>query len=88
MVNYWLSSQDKQVVEEGGYGWRGGYGGGTSYDYKEGTLIVDLIKPAGQRLVWRATIVAPLEDSTQENIDLGNKAIAEAFEEYPPKNAS
>jgi acetaldehyde dehydrogenase (acetylating) len=56
----------------------------TTYEYKEGTLILDLIEPAKKQLVWRATMVGTLEDSAQDNIERGNKAIAEAFESYPP----
>jgi hypothetical protein len=96
-VHYWMTVLDKQRLESGGtsvgvargpgggYGWGAGYGGGvTTYDYKEGTLILDLIEPANNQLVWRATIVGTLQDSTKENVELGNKAIAKAFETYPP----
>ena len=57
-MHYWVNVQDKQRLESGGtsvgvargpyggYGWGAGYGGGvTTYDYKEGTLILDLIEP-------------------------------------------
>ena len=97
LVQYWVNVQDKQRLESGGtsvgvargpyggYGWGAGYGGGvTTYEYKEGTLILDLIEPAKKQLVWRATIVGTLQDSTKDNVELGNKAIAEAFERYPP----
>jgi Domain of unknown function (DUF4136) len=97
LVHYWVNVQDKQRLESGGtsvgvargprggYGWGAGYGGGvTTYDYKEGTLILDLIEPAKKQLVWRATIVGTLQDSTKDNVELGNKAIAKAFESYPP----
>jgi hypothetical protein len=96
LVHYWVGIQDKQRLEStgptvgvsrypGGYGWGAGYGGGvTTYEYKEGTLILDLIEPAKKQLVWRATMVGTLEDSAQDNIERGNKAIAEAFESYPP----
>jgi hypothetical protein len=47
--------------------------------------VVDLVEPAKKELQWRATMVAILEDTTEENIELGNKAIAKAFENYPPK---
>ena len=96
-VHYWVNVLDKQRLESGGtsvgvargpyggYGWGAGYGGGvTTVDYKEGTLIVDLIEPTKKELVWRATIVGTLQDSTKENVELGNKAIAKAFESYPP----
>ncbi len=97
LVHYWVNVQDKQRLESGGtsvgvargprggYGWGAGYGGGvTTYEYKEGTLILDLIEPAKKQLVWRATIVGTLQDSAKDNVELGNKAIAEAFESYPP----
>jgi hypothetical protein len=96
-VHYWVNVQDKQRLESGGtsigvargpyggYGWGAGYGGGvTTVDYKEGTLILDLIEPAKKQLVWRATIVGTLQESTKDNVELGNKAIAKAFESYPP----
>lgn len=97
-VHYWVTVLDKQRLESGGtsvgvargpyggYGWGAGYGGGvTTVDYKEGTLILDLIEPTKKQLVWRATIVGTLQDSTKDNVELGNKAIAEAFESYPPQ---
>ena len=96
LVHYWVNVQDKQRLESsgtsvgmrrygGGYGWGAGYGGGvTTVEYKEGTLILDLVEPAKKQLVWRATIVGTLQDSSEENVELGNKAIAEAFENYPP----
>jgi hypothetical protein len=96
LVHYWVNVEDKQRLQStgptvgmarypGGYGWGAGYGGGvTTYEYKEGTLILDLIEPAKKQLVWRATIVGTLQDSTKDNVELGNRAIAEAFESYPP----
>ncbi|HKT33493.1 MAG TPA: DUF4136 domain-containing protein [Nitrospira sp.] len=96
-VHYWVGVQDKQRLESsgptvgvargpgGGYGWGAGYGGGvTTYEYREGTLILDLIEPANKQLVWRATIIGTLQDSTKDNVELGNEAIAKAFENYPP----
>jgi len=47
-------------------------------------LILDLIQPTNKQLVWRATIIGTLEESNADNVELGNKAIAEAFESYPP----
>jgi hypothetical protein len=96
LIHYWFNVQDKQRLESGGtsvgvarygggYGWGMGYGGGvTTVDYKEGTLILDLVEPAKKQLVWRATIVGTLQESSKENVELGNKAIAKAFENYPP----
>jgi len=97
-VHYWVNVQDKQRLESGGtsvgvaryrggYGWGAGYGGGvTTVEYKEGTLILDLVEPAQKQLVWRATIVGTLQESAEENTQLGNEAIAKAFKDYPPTN--
>lgn len=99
LVHYWVNVLDKQRLESGGtsvgvargpyggYGWGAGYGGGvTTVDYKEGTLILDLIEPSRKQLVWRATIVGTLEESTKDNVELANEAIAKAFQDYPPKS--
>jgi len=69
----------------GGYGWGASYSNVSTYEYTEGTLIVDLVEPAKKELQWRAIMVAILEDTAQENIELGNQAIVKAFEHYPPK---
>jgi hypothetical protein len=82
--------KEKQRVESTGpmvgpYG-RRGYGGVTTYDYEEGTLIIDLMTPPKNELVWRGSIVSTLADSKEENMQMANKAIAKAFEDYPPKS--
>jgi Domain of unknown function (DUF4136) len=69
----------------GGYGWGASYSNVSTYEYTEGTLILDLVEPAKKELQWRAIMVAILEDTAQENIELGNQAIVKAFEHYPPK---
>ena len=100
LVHYWLGTKDKQRVQGttsgpsggyyggyygGGYGWGANYNTVTTYEYTEGTLVVDLVEPVKKELQWRATMVAILADTAQENTELGNKAIVKAFENYPPK---
>lgn len=95
LVHFWVSVKDKQVIQSSGmaggpyyggrYGWGPGYYGGvTTYEYKEGTLIVDLAESSKKELVWRATIVEMLEDTPEENFEMANKGVAKAFENYPP----
>ena len=92
LVHYWVGVKDKQLVQTTGpaygrYGWGAGYGGGVStYEYREGTLVTDLVEPTKKTLVWRASMVADLKDSVKENAELTNKAIKKAFENYPPSN--
>jgi uncharacterized protein DUF4136 len=92
LVHFWVGVKDKQRVESSGaavgayggrYGWRTG-GGVTTYEYQEGTLIVDLAESSKKDLVWRATIVGTLGDSSEKNVEMANMGVAKAFEDYPP----
>ncbi len=91
LVHLWVGVKEKQQVESTGpygprYGWRAGYYGGgvTTYDYEEGTLVVDLAESSKNELVWRARIVSTLESESEENTQLVKDGVAEAFTDYPP----
>ena len=58
--------------------------GVTTYEDREGTLIVDLAESSKKELVWRAMIRAVLGDNLEANFKLANKGVAEAFKDYPP----
>jgi hypothetical protein len=95
LVHFWVGVKDKQQVEStgvvgggygGGYRWRTGYYGGgvTTFQYQEGTLIVDLAESSKKELVWRATIVGTLADTSDKNVEIAKAGVAKAFENYPP----
>ena len=89
LVHYWVTVKEKQRIESTGpmigpYG-RREYGNVSTYNYEEGTLIIDLATPSKDELVWRGSIVSILSDSKEANITMVNRAIAKAFEDYPPK---
>lgn len=99
LVHYWVGLKEKQRVESTGpavgmygrrgpYGYGAGYSGVTTYEYTEGTLILDLVTPAKNELVWRGTIVGTLTDSKEKNLQMTGDAIVKAFAEYPPKQAN
>jgi len=56
----------------------------TTYEDHEGTLIVDLAESSDKKLVWRAVIKAVLNNSLEKNMELADRGIAKAFENYPP----
>lgn len=96
LVHYWVGLKEKQELRStgpavGAYGWRGAYGWGagysgvTTYEYTEGTLILDLVTPVKKELVWRASMVGTLEDSKEKNLQLLKEAVAKAFADFPPK---
>ena len=84
LVHYWVAVKEKMRVSGAGPYWRGGMGGVSTYNYQEGTLIIDLLTPRQQDLVWRASMVGILADSKEDNHQMISKAMAEAFANYPP----
>ncbi len=62
-----------------------GSGTFTTYNYEEGTLMIDLMTPPKNDLVWRGSIVGILSNAKEENVKMVNKGIVKAFEDYPPK---
>lgn len=97
LVHYWVGVKDKEEMQSRPgdqafswgerYGWSTSYSGASSYEYREGTLITDLVESANRTLVWRATMVAELKDDVKKNVELSEKAIKKAFENYPPSKA-
>ena len=74
----------------GGYmGWGYNYGYNhmppafMTYDYREGTLVVDMVRTADNELVWRGYGVTEFSNKTvrEENI---REIVAKIFERYPP----
>lgn len=72
------------------YGWGAGYGGTTRIDvqnYVEGTLFINMIDKASEKLVWQGRGTKTLEDhpspeKKEQNVKYGVKQI---FTKYPPK---
>ncbi|GAB1721609.1 MAG: hypothetical protein NTNFB01_05050 [Nitrospira sp.] len=48
-------------------------------------MILDLVEPAKQELMWRATTGGAPEDTVGNNIEIGNNAITKTFQDSPPK---
>jgi hypothetical protein len=75
-----------------GYGWGywGGYGTSRSYvtEYKEGTLLLDIVDAATNELVWRG--IAQAEVYPQADADYRNRQIESAvrkmLSQFPPQS--
>lgn len=76
----------------GGYYGRYGYGGGystTRIDYNkyvEGTLFVDMVDNASQKIVWQGRATKTLDEdiSAEKREQNINYAVKEIFSKYPP----
>jgi len=76
-------------------GWSGGYGGGygywpgygqssvQTYNYTEGTLMVDLVDADQKQLVWRGKAVCVVGDYDSQESRI-REAVMEMFKKYPP----
>lgn len=67
------------------YSWgRSELGGQDTFDYREGTLIVDLVDLSGNRLLWRTRIQQALTAGySEENWKKVDRALGEAFKKLP-----
>lgn len=70
-----------------GYGW-GGYGGwGATYavpeNYKQGTIVIDLIDSKTRKIVWRGFGVGELHHNPQKTINELPKVIDGIFKQLP-----
>lgn len=68
----------------GGFGYGGYWGPSNVSEYREGTLIIDLIDAKTKRLVWRGTAADAVDDAGAKPQQL-REAIAKVMEKYPPE---
>ena len=87
LITYYIGLQDKVDVQRTGggfHGSRGRFSGGTVYvdEYKEGTLIVDVLDAASQEIIWRGIAVTKLDDDLKpkEVEKKLSKAVKKMFE--------
>ncbi len=100
-VAFYVGVDEKQQVWSSapvGPAWGYGYGGWGGYwgagwnqtmvsNWKEGTLVVDLVDSKHDQLAWRAYITAAVEgvNSSKKADKKINKMVKKAFKKYPPK---
>jgi len=66
--------------------WTGAGGGSSGVYVPEGSLGVDLVDTAANKLVWRGSVAEKLDmEKKTESLERVSKAIAKLFKDYPPK---
>jgi hypothetical protein len=87
LVVYHVDVQNKREIHA--YGYRYGWGPAQidTYDYREGTLIIDFVDRQTKQLVWRSvgSGVIDREMSPQEMQAKINKAVAKMLAKFPPQ---
>ena len=86
-----VSTTPGALYGAGGYWGPGPYGiyGGTtqSYDYQQGTLIIDVVDPETQRIAWRGWAVGPNRDGYYDE-ERVLSAVQAILGKFPPEVAS
>jgi hypothetical protein len=92
LVNYYVGVQDKVQVADYGYRYSDyywGWGGREIdvYNYEEGTLMLDFIDAATQKLVWRGAGAVAVDPNMnpQKQDELVRKVVGKILSKYPPK---
>ncbi|MFQ5674943.1 MAG: DUF4136 domain-containing protein [bacterium] len=84
LLAYHVNLQKRVEVSQARYGywgWRPGY----VHRYKEGSIIIDLVDPRNNQLVWRGAAIGAV-GSTKASQKKISEAMAKVFKEYPPQS--
>ena len=91
-----LGKKDKVHVTNMGYGYGsyGGYWGGhwgtgggvATYNYEEGSLILDFVDAKSKKLIWRGAANAEVQDlnTPEKSEKVINEVVKEILKNYPP----
>ena len=84
-----MRSKDKIQVEDWGYGYsrHGRYRRSSSYQYEEGSLILDFIDARSKEMIWRGVAKAVVDnvDTPEKTEKIINEAVQEILKNFPPK---
>jgi hypothetical protein len=97
MIAQHIGKKEKVDVENYGYlyGHSGVYVGGafygpvdgvSTYEYEEGTLILDFVHPESKHLIWRGSAKTEIHNQTtaEEREKVIGEAVAKILENFPP----
>jgi hypothetical protein len=94
-----LGKKDKVKVTNWGYGYGLGdrYGGGEywgprgvdTYQYEEGSLILDFVDAKSKKMIWRGVAKAQIDDTNtpEKSEKLINEAVQEILKNFPPPSS-
>jgi len=87
LIHYHIIINDRTMLRTDPYGYYGPYWMSsevTMYEYREGTLIVDLMDAATNSLVWRGWVTNFLKNSDPQKMEKSmNDAVNMIFSKYP-----
>jgi hypothetical protein len=99
LVNTTAILEDRKSVSANTYGYGGyyrpyGWGGGMSttsfdvYEYKNGSLIIDIIDAANQKLIWQGTGNKDIDSPSKDPDAAITHAVSKILYTFPPTKAA
>ena len=88
----YLQRKTQLVAEPVGpysYRWWGGMTTVRTYEYDEGTLVLDVVDPQTDELMWRGTASATVDPhaSVEKREERVDRAVSSILEKFPPKSS-
>ncbi len=84
-VAYYARAIDRIEVSNVDRGYYHGYRGYADvYEYTEGTVVIDVVKPSTKELLWRGSGVATVSDNPTKYARQLNEAVGEIVGRFPP----
>lgn len=95
LIVKYLGKKGKVSVTDLGYsygsysGYNRVYGGISTYEYDEGSLILDFVDPKSKNIVWRGSVKAEVQNinTPEKSETLINSAVKAVLDNYPPKKS-
>lgn len=88
IVHYHIVIEDRSMVRTDPYGYYYGSYWMTNqknmYEYREGSLLIDLMDATNKSLIWRGWAVSILDDSKDMPEELLKAAVTKIFTKFPP----
>jgi hypothetical protein len=82
-VAFYASAQERLDIREYDYGYCCGYDDFETYVWTEGTVLIDLVNPDTQQLIWRGSGVAPVSDNPRKYLDKMDRIVWKIIERVP-----
>jgi hypothetical protein len=83
-VHYHIVIEDKTQVRSDAYSPYWINSRSDLFEYREGTIIIDLMDAEKDALIWRGWAISALDDTQEMREDLIHDAIAKIFSKLPP----
>ncbi|SDF43962.1 DUF4136 domain-containing protein [Terriglobus roseus] len=76
--------EEQTFYSGGGWGWGPGVATTSTYNTRQGTLVIAMFDTKTKKLIWRGVSDGDLSGKPEKNIDKLNKSIAKFFKVFPP----